>query len=387
MSFEPIILTWPGSSSFTTGSTPYGYYDTDASFSSDIDKFAKWAGNRLGYPVLSVELVDYNFYSAFEDAVGKYGTMVSLFNARDNMINVSGLPSGSVNFTGQYVQPTLSGMIRLAKQYATETGTGGLLTYYTGSIALSAGQQVYNFKDSSSVSIEVGDFNTDVFTIRKVFYNGFPTATVNTSAVSSDYTILNDFGWERTAGETVLMPLNYDMLKIQAIEMSNEIRRSSYSFQITNDRLFIFPVPVEDEILYFHYSLDDEILNSNTSGSGVSSGAISDISNIPYNNLSYQLINDLGKDWIKRYALSLCKEILGLVRGKYSSMPFGNNNELTLNSADLLTQAATEQEQLMTELKEMLDSTSKQAQLERKRDESDALTEQLKKVPLPIYIR
>ncbi len=387
MSFEPIIITWPGSSSFTTGSTPYGYYDTDASFSSDIDKFAKWAGNRLGYPVLSVELVDYNFYSAFEDAVGKYGTMVSLFNARDNMINVSGLPSGSVNFTGQYVQPTLSGMIRLAKQYATETGTGGLLTYYTGSIALSAGQQVYNFKDSSSVSIEVGDFNTDVFTIRKVFYNGFPTATVNTSAVSSDYTILNDFGWERTAGETVLMPLNYDMLKIQAIEMSNEIRRSSYSFQITNDRLFIFPVPVEDEILYFHYSLDDEILSSNTSGSGVSSGAISDISNIPYNNLTYQLINDLGKDWIKRYALSLCKEILGLVRGKYSSMPFGNNNELTLNSADLLTQAATEQEQLMTELKEMLDSTSKQAQLERKRDESDALTEQLKKVPLPIYIR
>jgi len=382
MAFEPQVTIWPGSSSYTTGSTPYGYYDTDAEFISDIDKFAKWAGGRLGYPILNVELVDLNFYSAFEDAVGKYGTLVSLFNARDNMINVSGLPTASMDFTGQYIQPTLSGIIKLSKQYATEAGAGGLLTYYTGSVALREGVQVYDFKDPTAITVERGNINTDSFTIRKVFYDGFPAASVNPLSISSDYNILNEFGWSRTTGETVLMPLNYDIARMQEIEMSNQIRRASYTFQLTNNRLFIFPIPTEDLTLWFNYTLDDDIL-----GNTGSAGAISDISNIPYHNLVYSRINDLGRDWIKRYGLAICKETLGLIRGKLSAIPFSDNNEITLNSADLISQAATEQENLITELKEILESTSKQSQLERKQAEADAISEQLKKVPLSIYIR
>lgn len=384
MAFEPAINIWPGSSSFTTGSTPFGFYDSDASFQGDCDKFASWAANRLGYPITNIELVDINFYAAFEDAVSKYGTLISLFNARDNLINVSGLPTSSLDLQSQYIQPTLVGVFKLAKQYANEVGAGGNLTYYTGSIALTTGRQVYNFKDTSSVSLEKGNFNSDSFTIRKIFHNAFEGANVDPLNITGEYGLLRDFGWEGTTGESILMPLNYDLIKVQAVEMSDQIRGSAYSFQLTNDRLWIFPIPTENLTLRFNYTLDSEILDSNISGS--MSGLISDISNIPYSNLSYAVINDLGKDWIKRYALSLVKETLGLIRGKYSSLPFGDT-EITLNSADLITQATTEQENLLTELRELLESTSRQAQLERKQAESDALQNQLMKAPLPIYVR
>lgn len=384
MAFEPMIYIWPGSSSFTTGSTPFGFYDTDASFRTDCDKFATWAAQRLGYPITNIELVDLNFYASFEDAVSKYGTLISLFNARDNLINVSGLPTSSLDLQSQYIQPTLAGVFKLAKQYATETGVGGNLTYYTGSISLNIGQQVYNFKDTSSVSLEKGDFNRDIFTIRKIFYNAFQGANVDPMNITGNYGLMQDFGWQGTTGESILMPLNYDLIKVQAIEMSDQIRGSAYSFQLTNDRLWIFPVPVEELTLRFQYTLDSEVLDANLSGSN--SGKISDISNIPYSNLTYSTINDLGKDWIRRYGLSIAKETLGLIRGKYSSLPFGDS-EITLNASDLITQASAEQENLLTELKELLESTSRQAQLERKQAESDALQNQLMKAPLAIYVR
>lgn len=388
MAFEPVINIWPGSSSFTTGSTPYGYYDTDAQFQTDADRFASMAAIRLGYPITNIELIDENFYAALEDATSKYGTMVSLFNVRDNLINVSGLPTGSVDLTSQYVTPTLFGVFRLARQYANEAGVGGDLVYYTGSITLQPNIQVYSFKDTGSVSIERGDFNNDIFTIRKIFHESFDANHVDALNIYSDYGMLAQFGWQGTTGESVVMPLNYDILRVQAIELSNQIRRSSYSFQLNGDRLRIFPIPQEELTLYFQYTLDSELLDANEgSGSaGAGDGIISDISNIPYTNLTYSTINDLGKDWIKRYALAECKEMLGLVRAKYSTIPFGNA-EVTLNGESLITNAQAEMELLMTELKEMLESTSRQAQLERKQAESDAMQSQLMKVPLKIYVR
>ena len=46
------IPIWPGSSSFSTGKTPFGFYDNDLSFSTDADKVAKFCSQRLGYPIM-----------------------------------------------------------------------------------------------------------------------------------------------------------------------------------------------------------------------------------------------------------------------------------------------------------------------------------------------
>ena len=114
-------------------------------------------------------------------------------------------------------------------------------------------------------------------------------------------------------------------------------------------------------------------------------GTVSDYSNVPYNNVIYSNVNDVGKQWIRKYTLALAKEMLGYIRGKYSALPIPNA-EVTLNGADLIAAAGTEKEGLITELKEILDTMSRQMQLERKAAEATSLQEQFMKIPLKIYI-
>lgn len=392
--YEVNVNIWPGSSSFVSGSTPFGFYDSDPTFINDIDKVAVWCSRRLGYPITDIELQDVNFYAAFEESIIEYSSQVNSLNARDNLLPMVGLPS-TTNLSGQLIKPSLQGVFRVAKQYGSEVGAGGYLTYYTGSISLSKDKQVYDLL-SENVELEKGDFNTDIFTIRRILYEYSPA--INRSidpGISSgfvDQQMLTQFGWSGFSSgmNYTTMPLYHDLLKLQAVEFYDQIKKSGYSFQLTNNRLRIFPIPTSDYKIFFLYTLNDEILENISTGSGnydtTGSGVITDYSNIPYNNIPYTLINDIGKTWIRKYTLALSKEMLGLVRGKYSAIPIPEN-EITLNGAELVSSAQTEKEALIQELKDTLESMGRQAQLERKTAEADALTSQINKVPMKIYIR
>ena len=391
MAYEVSINIWPGSSSFTSGSTPFGYYDTDPRFVYDIDRVATWCSRRLGYPITDIELQDVNFYAAFEESVLEYSSQVNSLNARDNLISVTGLPSNN-NLSGQLVTPTLQGIFRLASQYGSEVGSGGYLTYYTGSIDVLADSQVYDLT-SNSVNLESGNFQNDNFTIRRIFYEDPTPNNIVGSSGYLDQQMLNEFGWTNNSAGTSfsIMPLYHDLLKLQAVEFYEQIKRSSYSFQLTNNRLRIFPIPSENFKLHFQYTIDDDLFDNITesitgSYNPTGSGVITDYSNIPYNNIPYSLINDMGKMWIRKYTLALSKEMLGLIRGKYSAIAIPDN-EITLNGAELVSSAQTEKEALMLELKETLESMGRQAQLERKSAESEALTTQINKVPMKIYVK
>jgi len=83
--------------------------------------------------------------------------------------------------------------------------------------------------------------------------------------------------------------------------------------------------------------------------------------------------------------LALCKELLGTIRSKYASLPIPGA-ETTLDGDTLRNEAAIEKEFLMTQLREMLEQTSRRALLEADKDEAEFLNEKLAKVPYPIYI-
>jgi hypothetical protein len=387
MAQEPVIQIWPGSGSFESGKTAFGYFDGDSSFILDADKVAVWCARRMGYPITDIELIDENFYAAFEEAVIQYGSLINSYNARDNLISLLGQPTGS-QIQSQFIPSTLTGVFQVAEQYATPMAAGGNQTYYTGSINIIANQQVYDLDLPGVVNLEQGDFTTDTFTIRRIFHDDYsPLARyldpIGYSGVGN-YELLNQFGWGNMGIQYTMMPLHYDLLRMQGLEMHQQIRKSAYSFQLTKNRIRIFPVPTSDSVIYFHYTLDEDIMNATASGSGT--GKISDYSNIPYGNINYSEINDIGKNWIRRYTLSLSKETLGLIRGKYNTIPIPGN-EITLNGDDLVTSARTEMEALVTELKEVLDSMSKQAQLERKAAETEAIIPQLRAVPSKIYVK
>ena len=301
MAQEPIVNTWPGQSTFAVGKTPYGYFDSDLNFRKDIDKFAKWAATSLGYPIVDVELIDINFYAAYEESILYYCELLNSAQAKDTLLDLQG-SSVDINLTGQYVKPTLKGIFKLSEQYGIAGPSGGKQNWYSGSINLEPGRQVYDLTSDVDTDLEMGDASTDKFTIKKIFHNRVPAS----KRIYGRGMGLQDFDAEFGVGqgEMVLMPLNYSVQLMQAIELQDEILKSGYSFKLTGSRFQIFPIPQSVGKLWFNYTLDSEDLESLTeSALGGLNHIISDISNIPYEVVSYSRLNSISKHWIRRYAL------------------------------------------------------------------------------------
>jgi len=388
------IPIWPGSSSFSNGDTPFGLYDTDTQFDADSDKVAEWCAKRLGYPIVDVELDSGSFYAAFEEAVSEYGAQLNTFNIRDNLINLYGalnLSGSDTNLTQKHVSPGYGGLIGLAEEYGTEAGSGGNVTYYTGSLAVTGSQQIYDLTDSDTVTLESGTPGIDSIDIKRIFHEAPPAIVkyfdpfVGTGLGSQNMLDGFGFGGMSPGVSFMMMPLYYDVSRFQAIEFNDQIRKSAYSFELVNDRLKLFPIPDGSNFhkVYFTYIKVEDRFNPLKTTRPAE--RMSDFSNIPYEDITYSKVNSVGKQWIRRYALALSKEMLGYIRGKYSSMPIPNA-EITLNGGELISAAQTEKEGLIAEIKEILDQTSRQAQLERKQAESDAMLSTFNKVPLKIYI-
>jgi len=396
------IPIWPGSSSFalysasyyntpSTGSapTPFGFYDNDTQFKTDANKVANFCARRLGYPLTDIELQDINFWAAFEEAITTYGNEVYAFQVRDNYLSLEGAPN-TTSVNNAVITPNLATVIRTSQQYASEAGAGGNITYYSGALALTPGQQTYNLTNwaiSQSIS--------GTIEIKTVFYQNLPAinqmyapfggfAGLGGLPAAGIYGGMYGGGY---GGGYLMMPVAYDAGVIQGLEMSNTIRLSNYTFNIINNNITIFPIPSDNDVrqgfLWFEYiKTNDRYTNSI---SPTSSATVTNVSNAPYNNPTYTQINSVGRQWIFEYTLALCKEMLGYVRGKYGTIPIPGR-EVTLNQADLLTAATTEKQALIERLRAYFDETSKKSLLERRAQESDFRRQEINNVPMVIYI-
>jgi len=196
--------------------------------------------------------------------------------------------------------------------------------------------------------------------------------------------LLDNFGWGNysPAINFLLMPINYDLQKIQAIEFNDQIRKSQFSFELVNNQLRIFPTPKLDRNLSIQYILKEDRLNN---GIVSASNQVTNISNVPFTNPVYSQINSVGKQWIYEYVLAICKETLGLIRGKYQTVPIPNS-EATLNHGDLLADARAEKLALIERLRTYLGDTSRTKLLEARALEADYKQKEMQQVPLPIYV-
>ncbi len=376
------VTIWTGTSTFFPGETPFGFYDSDTQFQADADKVASFCATRLGYPLMDVELQAKSFYACFEEAVTTYGNEVFQYKVRENYLSMEGASSAG-SFNNTLIQPTLDRVIQISQNYGTEAGVGGNVTKYTGSLYLSASQQVYDLDAWATAQSITGGIE-----IRKVFFEAPPAILRYFDPYAGTGTGIQslmdafDFGSYSPGINFLLMPAYYDMLKVQAIEFNDQIRRSSYTFELVNNKLRLFPVPKEDGYLMFEYFKKSE-KSAAVSGSGV--GLITNVGEVPYDNPSYTGINSVGRQWIYRYTLALAKELLGYIRGKYQQVPVPGAST-TLNQTDLLTDARAEKIALLTELRDMLEQTSRRNQLERKANEAEFTKTTLQSVPMTIFV-
>jgi len=379
------IPTWPGSSSFAVSLTPFSFYDSDTSFQTDAVTTADWCAKRLGYPLVDIELQAVNFFTCFEEAINEYGAQLYNFQIINSFHTLEGNTTGS-SYNDKLITPNLGSTINVSEQYGNETeGGGGDYKLESGSLAVQSGTQRYDLLEAAGSSTSGSD---NVY-IKRIYHyapsaiNRYfdPYAGTGTGIQSLMQTF--GFGNYSPGVNFMLMPIYFDVLKIQAIEFNDQIRKSGYHFQIVDNRyLKLFPIPTSNYTLHFEYQLQSV---ANAPVKNTAADLITDISNVPYTNPTYAHINHPGRQWIRRYALALAKEMLGGIRGKYQSLPIPGS-ETTLDFSRLLSEASSEKETLITELKEILEQTTRVKQLERQEQEAELTQKTFYKVPYPIYI-
>lgn len=379
------IAIYDGTSRFYPGSTPFGFYDNDYQFQTDADKVVTFCARRLGYPIENIELQDINFYAAFEEAVTTYGNEIYAYKVRQDYLSLEGTSKTTTTLNTDIIQPNLSSIIRMSQQYGQEAGTGGTVTWYTGSLLLTDNKQDYDLNEWAQASASIS--STDRIEIKRVFYESTPAIVRYFDPYAGSgiglSNMLDQFGFGASAPavDYMLMPLNFDVQRIQAIELNDAIRKSQFSFELVNNVLRIFPIPKEGK-LRFEYIKNSERNSITAPGT---SGGVSNVSNVPYKNPTYAEINSIGRQWIFEYTLSIVKEVLGYVRGKYGTIPIPGA-EVTLNHGDLITAATAEKVALLERLKVYLEDTSREKLLERRALEADYKQKELNLVPQPIFV-
>ncbi len=392
-------VRWPGSGSSISGKTPFGFFDADPQFQADGPKIADWSAKRLGYPIQDVELIDINMYACFEEAILEYGAQVNQFNIRNNIGLLQGQPT-SIDINQQNIQGIgLQYQVNLAQSYGTENGYGGKVDWKRGEVNVTASVQTYDLQKMWGDTIESGSR----IEIKRVFHNpppAFARIYDPFSMTGMSYSnIMNEMGFAgySPATQFLMTPIFEDLLRGQAIEFNDMVRKSAWSFEIINNKLKLFPIPTRDMKVYFEYVLESEkqaamfFPSGSTSSSSMyysgsnGSGVIGDYSNVPYDVIPYMDINEPGKQWIRKYFLALCKELLGSIRQKYQTIPIPGG-EVTLDGGELRQEAAAEKTELVTQLRENLEATSRSSILEKQASQAQQINDSLMKAPMFIYI-
>ncbi len=409
VSLDQDRVRWPGSGSIVdTDSVPFGYYlneadcgDDESTFEVDCSGSAMWAAKRLGYPIVDIEMIDVNFYACFEESVLEYNRVINEFNIVNNLVNIQGLEQDQYpNLTGMSVKGSgLPFVVKLSKQYGSEALVGGETSLKRSSIYVSASvgsdpdgdysdsQQMYDLNKLIGEDVE----NGSRIEVRRVFHYRPPAVARIYDPFSmtgmSYSNVLQELGFSAYSPATqfLMTPIFEDLERIQAIEFNDMVRKSHFGFQITgNNMLRIFPIPTHDLKIWIDYYVEsDKDITNFQSGSRYQ--FVSDPSDAPYEFCEYCKINQAGKQWIKKYFLALCKETLGRVLQKYSTVPIPGG-EVTLDGAELRAEAKEEKDMLLEKLRDMLDKSMRVNQLENKDKESEAMNKMLQKVPLHIYI-
>ena len=398
----------------TTNPLPFGIY-TKLSGSSDFVSGAvdqvSYTYKKLGGDVLDIELTEYQIYAAYEESCLEYSYIINVHQAKNSLGDLLGNTTASFDHDGEVStgHPLSGTNVELAFpryrfQYSqraalgmgNEANVGSEQTVYSASFATTASVQDYDLQRIISSSISDGDIileESDIITdkritVRRVYYMTGRAMWRFFAFYGGINVVGNLSTYGMYADDTTFEVVPAWQNKLQAIQYEDSIRTriSNFSYELHNNKLRLFPVPagLDDERFWVQFTLErdawEEYADRKRGGRGVNN-----MSSLPFGNIPYSTINSIGKQWIRRFGLALTKEMLGLIRSKFSTVPIPGES-VTLNGADLISQGKGEQEALREELKTVLDELTYAKLAERDAAIVDSVQKAQGGVPLPIFI-
>lgn len=351
---------------------------------------------KLGDDILSVELTKKQIWACFEEACLDYARHVQELKIVSELVNVLGQPTGSTDMTNRYPLRTLDYLLRLADAYAHVANVGGSYDATLGYFDLQIGRQDYNIYSELYDATQPGTLVVDTLPtgskgrlrIVEVFHFE-PLAAQSTLLNASNITnfLATNFNYESYVNSTVfyVLPVFEDVLRRGMLEEAFRVRRSNYGYQIIGGNLRIFPIPTSiagtPGRLYVKVSPPTNVLDPDFQDDSIY--GVSGPENVPFSILPYSTITVPGRQWIRQYTLASCKELLGLVRSKFDTVPIPNA-DLKLDGTQLRQEGRDDKEKLTTNLKEFLSQLTTQKLMESQLAIAEAMQKQLRLVPMPL---
>jgi len=378
----------------TIGPTPFGFFDNETQFQTEADNIVTFIKRKLGDDVLSVELTKKQIWATLEESALEFGAILNQYQAKSQMIQFLGMPitgsTGAMSGSeGKYPRENLDFLTRMGEPYASEAGTGGSYNMISGSIQLNANQQDYDIykdlKDGSGANIFSSSLNPlrTKLKINEVFHFSPQAAYRFFDTTSAINYLNNEFSFESFTPETIfyVLPVFEDILRAGQLDISNRVRRSNYSYKVIGTNIRIYPMPTGDtaQKLFIRVKFFSDPLKPSYQDDTIR--GVSNLSDIPFGNLEYTNINSIGRQWIRQYSLALSKELLGLIRSKFSTIPIPGS-DLTLNGTALESSGKESKTNLKTQLKEMLETMTYDKLQETAAARAEMVNKQLRYVPM-----
>ncbi len=395
-------------SSAFTFSYPFGIYGSGGPlesqyFASGASDQVAFTYKRLGGDVLDIELTEGNVFAAYEEAVLEYSYIINLHQAKNALSNVLGSATASFDHNGnplageaqnlkaeiKYPKFKLTYPVRVARGLAKYAGTNGDVRHYSASFVPTASVQDYDLQEIISSSFPSLITDNQRATITNVWYKTpltmwlFQSCDLSLNVIGN----LSTYGQYADDSTFEVIPTWQNKLQATMYEDSLYTRISHYSYEVINNKLRLFPTPstYSPEKFYFRFTVKKDSFEEYSDRKTGTKG-VNNMNNLPFQNIPYSSINSIGKQWIRRFALALCKEMLGQIRGKLGNvvpLPGGN---VTLNATSLLSEAAKEMGDLRTELKTVLDELTYEKLLTKDANMTKTTADTLSKVPVPLFV-
>ena len=410
-----IILTSTGSTSQVTASLPIGVYSGSADFISGAAAQVSYVYKKLGGDVVDIELTPSNVYAAYEEAVLEYSYIINLHQAKNVLSSILGEATGTFDHKGdlkvgpagnnlKYPRFTLGYSRRVGDAAASAGGFGGTTAHYSASFAPVKNRQDYDLQaiiqSASASGVDTagqvvdyaGKIDNNRVIVTKVFYKS-PRAMWRFYGYYGGVGVVGNMStYGQFADDSTFEVIPTWQNKLQAVMYEDSIytRTSHYSYELINNKLRLFPAPsywglddLDDRFWVKFYVEVGAYDTDGTTKTGVD--GVNNVNTVPFDNIPFNNINSMGKQWIRKFALAVCKEMLGQIRGKFTTIPIPGES-VTLNHAELLSQAKEEQQTLRDKLVEMVKEMEYPALAKQDKEIADAASSVLAVTPLPIFV-
>ena len=380
--------------------TPFGFFDSDATFQTEADGMVLFVKRKLGDDVLSVELTKKEIWACFEEATLEYSRHIQELQIESQLANVMGQPTSSINLTNTYPQTSLDFLLRMADAYAYNAGVGGSFDVALGYFVLQPGVQDYNIYTQLSSSVGTGlvvdqlaSGSVGKLRVLEVFhFEPLAAQTFLLNASNITNFLATNFNYESYVNSTVfyVLPVFEDVVRRGMLKEAFRVRRSNYSYLVQGSNIRIFPIPTTDidlmagtgqARLYVKVLPPINVLDPAFQDDSIF--GVSGPQNVPFSVLPYSTISQPGREWIRQYTLALARELLGIIRSKFQTIPIPNA-DLTLDGQAMIAAGREDKDKLTTNLVEFLNKLTTQALTAQQADIAANMNKLLSLIPMPV---